>query len=149
MEYSRFNQLVVEHRNSMILIGAVVLACVVVGLLVVEFYVRRKLDCPYINIGKLKFSPTWLMLIPLLLTLIYFPMKVCQCNHDINNSAYETYVGNVEYSESSVKLVDESISFFVGKGHEIVPPGKGYGKVIYSRKSRVIVYYESHGPNLP
>lgn len=142
MEYEFYNQLVVEHRNSMILIGILVFVFVVIGFFVVEFYVRKKLDCPYFNIGKLKFSPTLLMLIPLIFVLIYFPTKVYQCNYDINNFAYETYVGDLEYSESSVKLRDINVTVFVGKGHEIIPKGSGYGMVVYSQEAHVVVYYE-------
>ena len=72
MDYNRFNQIVVEHRNSMILIGIISLVFVLAALLVVEFYVRRNLDCPYFTIGKLRFSPTLLMLIPLIFILIFF-----------------------------------------------------------------------------
>lgn len=147
MEYDRFNQLVAEHRNSMVFIGVSILVFVAIGFLVVEFYVRRELDCPFFNIGKLRFSPTLLMGIPLIFVLIYFPIKVHQCNYDINNLNYETYVGEVEYSESSVKLMDNGISIFVGKGHGIIPQGNGYGKLIYSQKSHVVVYYEPISPN--
>ena len=147
MEYQSFNQLVIEHRNSMILIGALVLIFVIIGVLVVELYVRRELDCRYFKIKSLKISPTMIMLIPLLFVVIYFPIKVYQCNYDVKNESYETYIGEIEYSESSVKLNNENRTFFVGKGHEIVPPGISYGMVVYSTKSHVIVFYESKAPN--
>ena len=147
MDYNSFNQLVLDHRNSMIFIGILVLVFVLIGMFIVEFYVRRKLDCPYFEIGILKISPTLVMLIPLIFVLIYFPNKIQQCNYDIHNSSYETYIGEVEYSESSVKLIDDNISIFVGKGHEIVPSGKHYGKIIYSSKARVIVSYEPQNQN--
>ena len=143
MDYNRFNQIVVEHRNSMILIGIISLVFVLVALLVVEFYVRRKLDCPYFTIGKLRFSPTLLMLIPLIFILIFFPVKIYQCNYDVTYASYETYTGTVEYSESSIKLIDEGITIFVGKGHEIIPQGNSHGTVVYSTKSKVVVFYVS------
>ena len=143
MDYSSFSQIVVNHRNSIILIGILVLLFIIVGLFVVELYVRRKLECPYFSLGKLKFSPTLLMLIPLIFAFVFFPVKIYQCNYDLKHNAYETYVGFVEYSESSVKLTDKNTSIFVGKGHEIVPDGKNYGKVVYSTKSHVIVFFES------
>ena len=146
MEYERFNQMVVEHRNSMILIGTFVLMFIVVGFYIVEFYVRRQLDCPYFKVGKFRFSPTLLMLIPLILTLIFFPIKVYQCNYDINNLAYETYIGDVEYSKSSVKLEDVDLTFFVGKGHQIIPLGSSYGMVVHSQKAHVVVYYKQLDP---
>ena len=142
MDYYHFNQLVLEHRNSMIAIGIVILTFITIGIFVVEFYVRRKLDCPYFQIGNFEISPTWFMIVPLVFVLIYFPIKIEQCNYDINNSSYEEYVGEIEYSESSVKLIEDNISIFVGKGHEIVPRGTHYGKIIYSSKARVIVSYE-------
>lgn len=147
MEYDHFNRIVSEHKNSMILIGILVLLFVIIGLLVIEFYVRRKLDCPYFTIGKIRFSPTLLMLIPLFFVIVYFPVKISQCNYDINNSAYESYTGIVEYSESSIKLTDEDITIFVGKGHEIVPQGINYGTVLYSQKARVVVFYQPDNPN--
>lgn len=146
MDYNHFNQIVIEHRNSMILIGIVSLVFVITALLVVEFYVRRELDCSYFSIGKIKFSPTLLMLIPLIFVFIFFPIQIYQCNYDVAHSSYETYTGSVKYSESSVKLIDEDISIFVGKGHEIVPEGESYGMVVYSTKSHVVVFYKSDCP---
>lgn len=146
MDYNHFNQIVIEHRNSMMVIGIASLVFVIAALLVVEFYVRRELDCLYFSIGKIKFSPTLLMLIPLIFVLVFFPTQIYQCNYDVAHSSYKTYTGPVEYSESSVKLTDEDISIFVGKGHEIVPEGESYGTVVYSTKSRVVVFYESDCP---
>ena len=127
----------------MMLIGIVSLVFVLIALLVVEFYVRRELDCPYFAIGKIKFSPTLLMLIPLIFVLVFFPIRIYQCNYDVAHTSYATYTGPIEYSESSVKLRDEDITIFVGKGHEIVPNGESYGTVVYSTKSHVIVFYKS------
>ena len=147
MDYNRFNQIVIEHRNSMISIGIVSLVFVLAALLVVEFYVRRNLECPYFTIGKLRFSPTLLMLIPLIFILIFFPIQIYQCNYDVTYTSYETYNGPVEYSESSIKLIDDDVTIFVGKGHEIVPQGNSYGTVIYSTKSHVVVFYASDDQN--
>ena len=143
MDYNRFNQIVIEHRNSMILIGIVSLVFVLAALLVVEFYVRRNLGCPYFAIGKFRFSPTLLMVIPLIFILVFLPVQIYQCNYDVTHTSYETYTGSVEYSESSIKLIDEDITIFVGKGHEIVPQGNSYGTIIYSTKSHVVVFYSS------
>lgn len=143
MDYNHFNEIVIEHRDSMILIGIVALVFVLAALLVVEFYVRRELDCPYFTIGKLKFSPTLLMLIPLIFILVFFSIQIYQCNYDVTHTSYETYTGAVEYSESSIKLIDENTTIFVGKGHEIVPRGSSYGTVVYSTKSHVVVFYTS------
>lgn len=143
MEYELFSKTVIQHRNSMILIGILVLVFVIVGTLIVEFYVRRELDCPYFKIKNIRFSPTLLMALPIIFTLIYFPIEIYKCNYDIQYSSYEEYIGEVEYSSSSVKLKNCNLSVFVGKGHEIIPLGKHYGKVIYSTKANVIVYYES------
>ena len=143
MDYESFNQIIVAHRNSIIFIGISVLIFVIIGIVAVEIYVRGNLNFQYIKFNKLKFSPTLLMLIPLILVIVYFPIKIYQCNYDIDNLSYESYVGEVEYSESSVKLVDDKLSVFVGKYHEIVPRGITYGLVIYSEKSHVIVFYEA------
>lgn len=142
MNYDLFNQTVVEHKNTLILIGILVLLFTIIGTLVIEFYVRRSLDCQFFEIGMLKFSPTLLMVIPIVFILIFFPTKIYQCCKDIEEMAYVEYVGQVKYSESSVKLTDADLSFFVGKGHEKVPRGTSDGKVIYSKRSKVIVYYE-------
>lgn len=143
MDYESFNQIIVAHRNSIIFIGISVFIFVIIGIVAVEIYVRGNLNFQYIKFNKLKFSPTLLMLIPLILVIVYFPIKIYQCNYDIDNLSYESYVGEVEYSESSVKLVDDKLSVFVGKYHEIVPRGITYGLVIYSEKSHVIVFYEA------
>ena len=142
MDYGLFNQTVIEHKNTLILIGVLVLLFTIIGTLVIEFYVRRSLNCQFFEIGKIKFSPTLLMIIPIVLILIFFPTKLYQCNKDVEETAYVEYVGQVKHSESSVRLIDDDLSFFVGKGHEKVPKGTNYGKVIYSKRSKVIVYYE-------
>ena len=142
MNYELFNQTVIEYRNTLILIGVLVLLFTIIGVLVIELYVRRSLECQFFEIGKLKFPPTLLMIIPIIFILIFFPTKIQQCNKDIEETAYVEYVGRVKYSESSVKLTDVDLSFFVGKGHEKVPQGTNDGKVIYSKRSKVIVYYE-------
>lgn len=142
MNYQLFNKTVTEHRNSLILIGVIVFIFAIIGVFVVEFYVRRELDCKYFEIKNFKIAPTILMVIPIIAILVYFPVKIVQCNRDVKNLAYEEYIGEVEYSSSSVKFHDADFSVFVGKGHEIVPAGKHYGKVVFSRESRVIVYYE-------
>ena len=143
MDYELFNKIVAEHRNSLVLMGALTLTFILIGILIIEFYVQRSLGCKFFKIGKLKFSPTWLMIIPAMAVLIFYPIKIYECNADIKESAYTEYIGNVEYAAPSVKFLDKDLSIFVGKGHEIVPAGKNYGKVIYSKRSKVIVYYTS------
>ena len=145
MDYKLFNQAVIEHRNNLILIGVLVLIFIIIGILVVEFYVRRILDCRFFKIGKHRFSPTVLMSIPVVFVLLYFPIEISKCNADIKEMAYVEYIGQVKYSESSVKLLDDGLSFFVGKGHEKIPKGINYGKVVYSKRSKVIVCYKSIG----
>lgn len=140
MEYNRFNQLVVAHRNSMILIGVLVLLFIIIGSFVVKLFFGKELSC--LKIGKIKISPIFFMLIPLILAIVFFSVEVYKCNYDIDNLSYETYIGEVEYSESSVKLIDINVSIFVGKWHEICPRGNSYGMVIYSTKSHVIVFYQ-------
>lgn len=142
MNYDLFNQTVIEHRNTLILIGVLVLLFTIIGTLVIEFYVRRSLDCQFFEIGKLKLSPTLLMVIPIIFILLFFPIKMYHCNKDIEEMTYVEYVGQVKYSASSVKLTDAGLSFFVGKGYEKIPQGLSDGKVIYSKRSKVIVYYE-------
>lgn len=142
MDYELFNKTVIEHRNTMILIGIVVLLFAIIGALVIEFYVRRTLDCRFFEIGRFKFSPTLLMIIPIIFILIFFPTKLYQCNMDVEETTYMEYVGQIKYLESSVKLIDDDLSFFVGKGQEKVPKGTSYGRVIYAKRSKVIVYYE-------
>ena len=142
MNLGAFNQIVTEHRNSLIVIGGVILAFCIVGIIIVEIYVRGKMDLKYIKIKRIKFSPSLLLLIPALVTIIYFSSEVIKCNNDVRKEAYDTYVGRIEYSSSSVKLLDEDISIFVGKNNEKVPYGEHYGKCIISHDSRVIVFWE-------
>lgn len=142
MNYALFDQIVFEHQKSLVIMFVVTLIFAVAGLLVVEFYVRGKLNCRFFEIGKFKFSPTWLMIIPIAAIFIVYPVQICRCDNDIKNNAYVEYVGKVEYSSSSVKFIDGGFYVFVGKGHKIVPDGLSYGKVIYAKQSKVIVYYE-------
>lgn len=141
MEYEKYNAIVLEHRNSLILIGVLVFTMCVVGMLVIEFYVRRELGCKYFYIKQWKFSPTFIMFIPLIVVIICFSIQIHKCNLDIRNELYDTYIGEVEYSSSSVKIKD-NFSVFVGKGFEIIPKGKHIGKCVYSHNAHVIVYWE-------
>lgn len=141
MEYEKYKEIVLEHRNSLIFIGILILAMCVIGILVIEFYVRRKLGCRYFHMKQWKFSPTSIMIIPLLATILVFSVQIHKCNLDIDNNLYDTYIGEVEYSSSSVKLKDE-FSVYVGKGFELIPKGKHIGKCIYSHNAKVIVYWE-------
>lgn len=143
MDYELFNQTVIEHKNMLILFAILTLIFIIFGALVIEFYVRRSLDCQFFKIGKLKFSPTLLMIIPIVFVVLLYSIKIYQCNKDIKEAAYLEYVGTIEYSGPSVKLTDNDLSIFVGKGYEKVPRGISIGKVIYSKRSKVIVYYNS------
>ena len=142
MNYALFDQIVFEHQKSLVIMFVVTLIFAVAGLLAVEFYVRGKLNCRFFEIGKFELYLSWLMLIPIAAIFIVYPVQICRCDNDIKNNAYVEYVGKVEYSSSSVKFIDGGFYVFVGKGHEIVPDGSSYGKVIYAKQSKVIVYYE-------
>ena len=142
MDYQLFNDIVTSHKNSLITIGIVFLFAAIICILVIEIYVRGELDCKYFSIGKLRFSPTILMLCLIVISSTVFSIKIAQCNKDIRDLSYEEYVGIVEYSSSSIKLDNSNITIFVGKGHELVPYGAHYGKIIYSKHSKVIVFWE-------
>ena len=141
MEYEKYNAIVLEHRNSLILIGVLVIAFCIIGALVIEFYVRRKLGCRYFNIKKWRFSPTAIMLLLLIAAILCFSIQIHKCDLDVSNESYDVYIGEVEYSSSSVKIKDK-FSVFVGKYFEIIPRGKHTGKCIYSHNAHVIVYWE-------
>lgn len=143
MDYELFNQAVIEYKNSLISMGVVTLVVVLIGTLAIEFYVRGSLGCRFFEIGKLKISPTLLVLIPIALILIIYSIKIYECDVDVREQAYVEYIGQVKYSESSVKLIEDKISIYVGKWSEKVPEGTSYGKVIYSKRSKVIVFYKS------
>lgn len=142
MDVDQYNNIVQVHRDSMIIIGCIILLLCVLAIIFVELYVRGTLECKFFQLGKIKVSPTLLLLIPTMLVLIYFSMVVVNCNKDISLNAYETYIGTCIYQSESVELVEQKIHIYVGKGHEIVPYGENYGKCIYSKYSKVIVYWE-------
>lgn len=141
MDYEKYNAIVAEHRDSLILIAIVILVFWLIGVLVIELYVRQKLGCRYFYIKRWKFSPTLVMLIPLIAVGVCLSIQIHQCNLDIRNESYDTYIGEVEHSASSVKIKDH-FSVFVGKGFEMIPAGKHEGTCIYSHHAHVIVYWE-------
>lgn len=143
MDLDQFNLIVLEHRNSMIVIGCIILFVCIATMFVIEFYVRGALECKYFQLGKIKISPTLFMLIPMIVALVYFSVVIVNCNKDISANAYETYIGICTYESESVNLKEAEIFIYVGKGHEIVPHGDNYGKCIYSKYSKVIVHWES------
>jgi hypothetical protein len=125
------------------LIGGILLCLSLIAILVVELYVRGTLECKYFKVGRYKFSPTFLLVLPIVAILFYFPYTIVECNLDISNASYETYIGDCTYEGKTIKLEGQGLSIYVGKYNEIVPSGKNYGKCIYSRRSKVIVYWES------
>ena len=141
MNYDLFNQIVSNHKNSLLIMGIITLICAIVAVLIVEIYVRGSLGIRYFNLFKIKFSPTLLLLPVIALILIIYSIKIYQCNSDMINQSYEEYVGNIEYTASSVKF-DNGLNVFVGKGNDIVPYGRHYGRVILSSKAKVIVSFE-------
>ena len=143
MNYNLFKDIILEHRNSLIIIGVIFLIIIIVTALVIEIYVRGELKFEYFQFKKIKFSPTLLLIIPLIFGIIYFSFDIANCNKDIQDNSYETYIGECEYTSTSVKLKDLNLSIYVGKGHEIVPRGINYGKCIYAKHSKVIVFFES------
>ena len=110
MDLDQFNQIVFEHRNSMIVIGCIILFVCIVAMLVIEFYVRGTLECKYFQLGIIKISPTLFMLIPMIVTLVYFSVVIVNCNKDISTSAYETYIGICTYESESVNLKEAELS---------------------------------------
>ena len=138
MGLCQFNNIVLEHRNSMLAIGCVILVVGIVAVLFVEFYVRGALGCKYFQFRRYKISPTLLMLIPIAAVLIYSSIVVINCNADIANNSYATYIGVCEYESESVELVGEKVTIYVGKGHEIVPRGTNYGKCCSGRAGMTI-----------
>lgn len=142
MDISQYNAIVLEYRNSMILIGCISLGICLIALLVVEIFVRGSLGCQYLNLGKIKISPTLLLLIPVLAIVVYFSLVVSWCNTDISTGSYVTYVGMCVYESETVILEDHDLRIYVGNGHEIIPDGQNYGKCVYSKYSKVIVFWE-------
>ena len=82
-------------------------------------------------------------MIPFLALLFYNSCVVVNCNRDIAQGTYETYIGICSYKSETVDLVDAGMKLYVGNGHEIVPSGISYGKCTYSKYSKVIVGWES------
>ncbi len=142
MDIHQYNAIVLEYRNSMIVIGCISLIISLIALLVVEIYVRGKLGCRFLNLGKIKISPTLLLLIPILAMVLYYSLVISWCNTDISEGSYVTYVGVCIYESETVTLEDINLRIYVGNGHEIVPDGQHYGKCIYSKRPKVIVFWE-------
>lgn len=137
-----FNEIVLQSKNSVIAIGAVIIIVGIIAVLAVEIYVRQKLKCRYFHFGKIKLSPTLLMCIPLIISITTIGIQINKYNLDIANASYETYIGYCTYKSESVRLQEKKLSIYVGKGHMRVPHGTNYGKCIYSKRSKVIVYWE-------
>ena len=146
MNFENFHSIVIEHRNSMIIIGCIVFALLLAGALFVEFYVRERLDFKYLSLGKFRISPTWFVIVLIAINIIYSLIAVKNCNEDIASGSYETYIGNCSYKERTVTLQELNLKVRVSGGHDIVPHGDGYGKCIYAKHSKVIVYWEELTP---
>ena len=146
MNFENFNSIVIEHRNSMIIIGCIVFSLLLAGALFVEFYVRERLDFKYLPLGKFRISPTWFVIVLIAINIIYSLIAVKNCNEDIASGSYETYIGNCSYKERTVTLQELNLKVRVSGGHDIVPHGDSYGKCIYAKDSKVIVYWEELTP---
>ena len=138
MNFEDFNSVVLEHRNSIILI-----ACLIVGVGLLAMFFLAAYVGGYFKIGKIRFPSALLLLIPILFAIICSSIEVINCNKDIMHSAYEVYVGNCIYESETVTLEELDLKIHVGLHHTIVPYGDNYGKCIYSKYSKVIVYWES------
>ena len=138
-----FNEIVLQRKDSIIAIGVVIIIVGIIAILAVEIYVRQKLKCRYFHFGKIKLSPTLVMCIPLIIAMITIGIQINKYNLDIANASYETYIGYCTYESNAVRLHERKLSIVVGKGCTRVPRGTNYGKCIYSKRSRVIVYWES------
>lgn len=146
MNFENFNSIVIEHRNSMIIMGCIVFALLLVGAFFVEFYVREKLNLKYFQLGKIRISPTWFVIILIVINIIYSLIVIKNCNEDITSGSYEIYIGNCSYKERTVTLQGLNLKIRVSGGHDIVPHGDSYGKCIYAKHSKVIVYWEELTP---
>ncbi len=130
----------------MILIGCVSLMISLIAFLVVEIYVRGVLGCRFFYLGKIKISPTLLLLVPVLAMVLYFSLVISWCNTDISEGSYVTYIGMCTYESETVILEDIDLHIYVGNGHEAIPDGQHYGKCVYSKRSKVIIFWEPIDP---
>lgn len=142
MDIDQYNKIVLEYRDSMVLIGCISLALCLATMLILTLVCKR-IGLTYIKIAKLKVSPSLLLLVPLFAMIIYFSSVVVQCNLDIFESSFVTYVGICKYESETVILEEENLRIYVGNGHELVPSGRNYGKCVYSKHAKVIVFWEA------
>lgn len=82
-------------------------------------------------------------MIPIIANIIYYSVEISNCNKDISRASYETYIGDCTYNGEAVILEDLDLNIYVGKYNSIVPEGTNYGKCIYSKHAKVIVYWEA------
>ena len=131
-----------EHRHSIILIGIVISAACLFALLFVEIYVRGTLGLRYLEIKKLKISPSLFILLLLVCAIIFTLNDVRKIDKDIAEETYEIYIGECVHKERTVYLKGNGIKMRADNG-DIVPYGNNYGKCIYSKRSRLVVDWES------
>ncbi|MBE5922658.1 MAG: hypothetical protein E7269_07895 [Lachnospiraceae bacterium] len=143
MDIDTFNQIIIEHRDSILLIGIIILIMCLCGMVFVEVFLNKELGTSHFEFGKWKIRPSLIIVIVIIVDIVWTSLTIANCNADIREASYETYIGECEYNSSSVKLKECSLNIFVGKGHDIVPSGTNYGKCIYSKHARVIVYWEA------
>lgn len=129
MNLENFDAIVIVHRNSTLAFCSIM---VILGVALM-----------FLLYGITKQKIAYLLLVPIIAIIVYSSVVLINCNKDINDDLYEVYVGNCTYESETVTLEDNGLKFNVGIGHELVPAGESYGKCIYSKNSKVIVYWES------
>lgn len=128
MNLENFDAIVIVHRNSTLVFCSIMMTLGIALMFLLYVTTKQKIS--------------YLLLLPIFAIIVYSSVVIINCNKDIHDDLYEVYVGNCTYEAETVTFEDNGLKFNVGMGHEFVPQGESYGKCIYSKNSKIIVYWE-------
>ena len=135
--FEAYDAILTRHCWTMVLIGLVAIAAIIA----IYFWIRKTIN------NKKGLAEYAIILGVLLLGVLVFEIyTICTTVHDVQNDAYVVYEGTYETGKNpKVYITDAN-----GKRKTLsdafysLPEGTHRGKIVYSEKNKIVVYYQSY-----
>lgn len=132
-----YDAIVTRHCWTMVLIGLVAIAAIIA----IYFWIRKTID------NKKGLAEYTIILGVLLLGVLVFEIyTICTTIHDVQNDAYVVYEGTYETAkDAKVYIIDaDGKRKTLSDAFYSLPDGTHRGKIVYSEKTKIVVYYQSY-----
>ena len=135
--FEAYDAILTRHCWTMVLIGLVAIAAIIA----IYFWIRKTID------NKKGLTEYAILLGVLLLGVLVFEIyTICTTVHDIQNDAYVVYEGTYETAkDAKVYIIDaDGKRKTLSDAFYSLPEGTHRGKIVYSEKTKIVVYYQSY-----